>query len=100
MHLESIAPFSHLHRSAAAQSSGADGPRRLFQRPFIQSLAFLIYEQRDLHDALRFWTGVGMAVAEQTDHWLAMSAREGASFVLGATKGKRSRFVGSAISCG
>lgn len=88
---------SHTYFLNRCPPFGDGWPSPSLQRPLIQSFAFLIYEQQDLHKARRFWEKVGLTVVEQSEHWLAMSTSEGAPLVLIATKGRRSRFVGSAF---
>ena len=62
-----------------------------------QTLAFLMFEKRDLNQAERFWQDFGLITVSKTGQRLVMRAAGTAPAVLIATKARRARYVGAAF---
>lgn len=62
-----------------------------------QSLAFLMFDKRDLRRAQRFWQDFGLITVSLTEERLVMRAAGPAPAVLVARRARRSRYVGAAF---
>lgn len=62
-----------------------------------KSLAFLMFDKRDLRQAQRFWQDFGLSTVSLTEGRLVMRAAGAAPAVLVAHRARRSRYVGAAF---
>jgi catechol 2,3-dioxygenase-like lactoylglutathione lyase family enzyme len=86
--------------SEYAEPQAPDHVRRLLRvEPLLKAteLAFLRFEKPDLHKAERFWSDFGLLTVSMSGDRLVMRGTGTSAAVLVATKGRRSRFVGSAF---